>query len=347
MILSTLKAVCAAYHKKVAADLTVNSVDLFLVAANNVRRSAEQRHNFELSRLVASLDIDGVEGASLDDAEMEGSVTDAVAVTGTLSPDATGTYTRQGSYGTYPLYVNFGSDGSDTFFLWYESAAWIVQKGESFPDNGNAQWQLTTADSADPSGAYTADAPATGTLTAVLSTRDAFASIKEVIAVSRQRPDGTYIPLDFARSDIPIERDRTELEFEDSMFPYVRYPSDADIRTGGSSASITQRGRRLQIYPHYNDATATPLSVQLEAYGWLADYVAADLTDTEASDFFVEHAPEYLQWGIIVELNTYFKTFVPRQEGNVGEPQSKMDRAWRDLLLWDSYLVDSNTTRSR
>jgi hypothetical protein len=174
-----------------------------------------------------------------------------------------------------------------------------------------------------------------------------FASIKEVVAVMRQRPDGTFIPLDFARADIPIERDRTELEFEDSLFPYVRYPSDADIRTGGSSSSIIQRGRKLEIYPHFNDVTSTPLSCRLECIGWLADYVDADLSDTSPSDFFVEHGAAYLQWGIIIELNAYFKTYVPRQEGNLGEPQTKMDAAWHDLLLWDTYAVDSNTTRSR
>lgn len=349
MIPSTLKAVCAAYHKKTAADLTVNSVDLFLVAANNVRHSAEQRHNFEHSRCVATIDIDGVEGADIADAVIEGHEL-SVVVTGTLNPNAAGTYTKQGTYSdlTPPtnLWMKAGDDGTDTYFLWNEGGNWNVVKGTAFPDSGSSLWELLST-SADPSGTYSRTGGTSGTLVATQSGLTTFTGLKEIVAVSRQRPDGTYIPLDFARADIPIERDRTELEFEDSLFPYVRYPSDADIRTGGSSSSIIQRGSKLEIYPHFNDATATPLACRLEAIGWLPDYTASSLSLSTAPDYFFEHGAQYLQWAIIIELNQYFKTFVPRQEGNLGEPKAKMDAAWQDFLIWDSYMVDSNTTRSR
>ena len=56
MTLATLKAVCAAYHRKTVDELTQNGVDLFLVAANNARRNAELRHNFEFARVLATLD---------------------------------------------------------------------------------------------------------------------------------------------------------------------------------------------------------------------------------------------------------------------------------------------------
>lgn len=68
MNLATLKGVCAAFHDKEPADLIQGSVDLFLVAANNARSGAEMDHDFEYTRTTASLAIDGVTGASLDDA---------------------------------------------------------------------------------------------------------------------------------------------------------------------------------------------------------------------------------------------------------------------------------------
>ena len=249
--LAELKAVCAAYHKKTVDDLTVNSIDLFLVAANNVRRNkAELLHNFEYARCIANLDIDGVGGASLEDAVFD---------------------------------ANY----------------------------------------------------------------DQFTKIKEVVAVSRMTPQGTYIPIDFARADIPIERDRTTLEFQ--SLAWLRYPSDAQYARQGWNVSIIQRGRRLEIYPPDIPASNTGNSVALriECYGLLADYDSDSLEDTEPTDFFVEYGAQFMQWSIINELNFYFKTFVPRTEGNLSPPEQKAADAWRDLLLWDTYLIDANTTRSR
>jgi len=65
MNLATLKDVCASYHQKVPADLTQNSVDLFLVAANNARKRGEKLHTFEDSRCTAKLDVDGALGGQL------------------------------------------------------------------------------------------------------------------------------------------------------------------------------------------------------------------------------------------------------------------------------------------
>ena len=68
MNLATLKAAVAAYHEKDVADLTKNSVDLFLVAANNARKNGEKLHTFEGTRCTAELDIDGVLGGRFTDA---------------------------------------------------------------------------------------------------------------------------------------------------------------------------------------------------------------------------------------------------------------------------------------
>lgn len=328
-------------HKKATSDLTVNGVDLFLVAANNVRRNkGELLHNFEYARCLATLDVNGVLGGSLDDAVISGTA-DTLTVTGGNFP---GVYTQTGVFNGYPLFSLVGV-GTSTF-IYYNTGnvGYIIADQLSTAVRGNA---YTSDIPTSYLGSFTGIGTIIDTCSVARTTQSTFSKVKEIVAVSRMRPDGTYIPLDFARADIPIERDRTELEFSDNLFPYLRYPSDAQINSRGTSSSMIQRGRRVEIYPFYASNDDTTFSVRLEAYGLLKDYTAANLLDTNPTDFFVEYGNQFMQWSIINELNYYFKTFVPRTEGNLSPPEQKATDAWRDLLLWDTYQVDANTTRSR
>ncbi len=336
MTLSDLEYSCAAILDVAVADFTISGKNAFLVAANNARKNAELRHNFEYARVTASLDIDGETGGDLVDATIEDGV-NVFTMTGTLSPNITGVWVKTGNFNGLPTFMLI--QDSAIFTLVFDSAWTIFMVGDDA-----VQWTGPATNS--PAGTYTPTAPNTGTGTATYSASP-FTLIREVIAVSRAREDGSLIPLDFARADIPIERDRTELEFQDSLYPYLRYPSDADVQSRGSSASIIQRRQTLFVYPHFNMTDAQPLSVQLEAYAWLQDYTAANLTNIVPDDFLVEHGFRYLQWAIVCDLNYIFRRFVSRQEGNIPMPQAERDLAWRDLVAWDAYMVDSNTTRSR
>ena len=75
-----LKTVCAAILERPVADFTTSdAVDLFLLAADNARRSAETQHNFEFCRITGKLSVDGVNGGKFTD------ITDVVgAATGGL-----------------------------------------------------------------------------------------------------------------------------------------------------------------------------------------------------------------------------------------------------------------------
>ena len=68
MTLFEIKAATAAYLGKSVPDLTVNGVDLGLAALNQVRLNAELNHDFEFSRKLLTVSVDGVTGGSLDDA---------------------------------------------------------------------------------------------------------------------------------------------------------------------------------------------------------------------------------------------------------------------------------------
>jgi len=262
----------------------------------------------------------------------------AVAVTGTLTPDAVGSYNLSGTARGFNVYIR--TDGA--YILFNTSTAWGVME---FGPVATRYWTFASV-ATSPAGSYTAAGTATGTATVALSTSATWASIKEVIAVSRSTGDGFLLPLDFTRSDIVIERDRYEREMSDEWEPYNRYPSDAQTLNRGANGSVIQRGRTLYVYPVPEDST-TDFDVTLECYGRLADYTAASLLDTEPTDFFVEFGSTYMQWAIICELNYLFKTYVNRTEGNLTAPEQARETAWRNLLLWDTYMVDANSTRSR
>lgn len=344
--LATLKSVCAAYHRQTdLTALTVNGVDLFLIAANNIRlNKCELLHNFELARCVATVTISGVSGASLDNAVITSNGDTSILVTGTLSPDLTGTYLRQGDFSGYPLFVKVGAPAA---FLYYNTTLTTYVLCATLTTASLTNAYIPSSDITIPTGTFVGGGTHSGTATATGSEASRFSKIKEVVAITRQRPDGTYIPLDFTRADIPIERDRTELEFSDNLFPYLRFPSDAQINARGTASSMIQRGRRLEIYPYYATNDTASWEVRLEAYGLLNPYTSSNLNDTGPTDFLIEYGFEFLMWGVILELNHYFKTFVPRTEGNLSPPDGKMKDAWQGLLDWDSYMVDSNSTRSR
>ncbi len=343
MTLASLKSLCAAYHLKSTGDLTVNGVDLFLAAANNARRAAEQLHDFEFTRISATLDIDGDTGGALSAAVIANNNIDHFTATGTLSPDATGTYIKTGTtYNSLPTYLSV--DGTSFYLLYYNgSTAWEIQLMFNFP--AAAKWFKLSTATTPPTGAYTATGGVTGTLT-LAYTASSFATIKQVTNVLRTSADGQVLPIDFKSMDSGIEGTRTEIEVSDYYSPDFRYPSDATFLAMHQGSLIVQRNRTLYIYPQAT-VTTDPLSVTLEGYGWLSDYDANSLLLPDAPDFLFEQGPDYFQWAIICELNFLFKTFVPRSEGNIGAPENLRADALRKLIIWDSYQIAANSTASR
>lgn len=81
MTLFEIKAAAAAYLEVNTDDLTVNSVDLGLIALNQVRKNAELTHDFEFSRGLVTVNVDSVVGGRLDTAVTYGT-TDLVEVKG-------------------------------------------------------------------------------------------------------------------------------------------------------------------------------------------------------------------------------------------------------------------------
>jgi hypothetical protein len=314
--------------------------ELFLIAANNVRKNAELRHDFEHCRIEATLDIDGETGGVLDQAVISGDVPRTAVVTGTLSPAGTGTYAQTGYAYGYPLYTR---TTAPTFYLFYDGDDWIITNSATTSANS---WANIGASNTTPTGSYTAQGTNTGTATVVGSDLSQYNGIRQIVALTTTRADGFRMPLDFTRPDIAIERDRYEDEVSADFAFADRYPSDARLLSQGSLATVVQRGGTLFISP-LDTTAADPITVNIEGYAWLNDYTEDTLDETSAPDFIVEHGFQYMQWAIVCEMNYIYQRFVPRQEGVLSAPEEKMKQAWQDLVVWDSYSVDANSTRSR
>ena len=65
MTLNDIRSAAAAYLHRTIPDFTVNGVDLSLLALNQIRRTAELQNDFNFTRKLLRLPLDGVVGGSL------------------------------------------------------------------------------------------------------------------------------------------------------------------------------------------------------------------------------------------------------------------------------------------
>lgn len=341
MTLAQLKILVAAYLGKTPTDLTVGGVDLFLVAANNARREAEQLHNFEMSRISGTLNIDGTAGGQLSAIAINGGSSNSVVVTGTITPaDALGTYYANGTVGGKTYYERAGTALWKLYWS-VTDTSWYIQRFTDYNDTSllwgrSAPNALVTGTFNSPLGG------ATGTATATLGATT-FSGVKEITAVTRVNSIGYSIPVPYMREDMALDRDRDLNNLDADTFYYFRYPSDADFLLQHNATAIVQRNNALYIYPGGVNITS-PYAVGIRGYGWLSEYTDSNLTDTNPTDYFIQYGPSYMQWACICELNYLFQRFVSRQEGVLSAPEKKKEEAWQKLLVWDAYSIDSNVS---
>lgn len=130
-------------------------VGRFQFAGDNIFRFPKDlNHSFDLGFEVYSFYSDWT------NADLTGTY---VTVTGSLTPDATGTYTRAGTLGGFPIYFTSVSD----YVLANNGIAWILAEF-SFTGGGTAHWDLLST-SQNPSGSYPAQGTAIGTATVLLT----------------------------------------------------------------------------------------------------------------------------------------------------------------------------------
>lgn len=306
------------------ADLTINGFDAGTFAVNAARRVAERAHDFKYAEVNALLSI-GAAGGILTSAYLPGNVT----VTGTLSPNIATTFAPTGTFNTLPFYT--ATVSAVVYFLSYNGTAWTITPG-GFTLGAN-YWILTTA-STSPAGAYTAHGSNTGVATVAVTT--APLTIKRISTISLPIAGGDYEPIEFLTNDEFLGKVRRQIGRQN----YDTTKALADLGVSWLNPFAYQNGNVIYLQP---STLPLPITAQLNCVRFMPDYV----TGTD-SDFFTIYGTEYLQWQSIVELNRYFRRFIPKSESNVDETavEQSAAQALQAFIEWDESIARATTTPS-
>lgn len=303
-------------QQSAVANSTLLTENMLLVALNNTRRAAERAWDFYYSQLNVLLDIPAA-GASLENNYLTGS---SVTVSGTLNPNITGTFTMAGFVNGLPFFTRTVS--AVTYFISRASGEWIITPGGL--SIGSNFWQRSTS-SQNPNGTYTPVGSYTGTAT--VSGGFVSAGVKRVQFVSLPLNDGTNQPIEYLDNDTWIARAKRQIGRQ----PYNPSMTLYGMGVWSDNPLAYQNAQSLFLYPP-NQFTFPVVGVGLNILQFLPDYVNGSETD-----FFVQNAPDFLQWGACLEINRLWKEFVNRQEGNITDDQIKTNyvAAWNALIQWD------------
>lgn len=73
------------------------------------------------------------------------------------------------------------------------------------------------------------------------------------------------------------------------------------------------------------------------------DIAFTTASGSNATDWFLQHGGEYMQWASIVETNHLLQTFVPRQEGGLDAPERQRDIVFEALRKLDIYASEGGS----
>lgn len=327
MTLYDIKVAVATYFKTTVADLTQNGQDLFLVAANHVRRQAELGHDFEFSRKLVTLTVDGEVGGSLDDAVIYGTST---AVNSKTVIEA-GLFDSDGNL--RPVEWTTVAEGLERQRLdnphnapRYPTDGWY----ESGP-NGFGRFELAG------SSVYRFPKDADHDFTLgleVYTMADDWTGVTPTATVTGGNHAGVYTQNGVAYGSPFFTLGGNMLFYDPIALGW--FLSD-------QSASAQFEVQTADYYKLITSSSQTPAGTYT-AVGLPGTPV---VTTTSLSDVWTTHGAEYLMWGVIVHLNYYYKEFVARQEGNLGSPERLRDEALASFIAWDAYRFEQNRRHGR
>lgn len=332
MTLTEIRKAVAALMTKSVSDFTVDSQDLFLFAVNQVRREAELSHDFEFSRKVVGLTVDGVTGGSLDDITLSAVRAGSLSVAGTLNAAITGTYVRAGfQINDKPCFFNTSTVTPSIIYYKSGDSTWRLTLWGGYDDDGNNHYSLA---SGGPNGTYTAQVSATGT--PVVTVVNDF-TLKTIIDIGLYDDESNLRPAEWTTVAEGLERQRSE-----NPHFRPRYATDQDLRNGGPAGlgRFELSGNTLFRFP--KDDT-TDVDVGLEIYTFQNDWTAYTATE----DYWLKYGHKFLTWGVVCFLNHRFKTFVYRQEGNLPPPEKTRDEGLASFIEWDAAMYESNRRHGR
>lgn len=317
-----IKTAIASYLGKTVADLTVDGQDLGLLAMNQVRQQAEMVHDFEFSRKLVTVAVDGVVGGSLDDAVLYGT---EVGVTVKSVIDI-GIFDNDG---------NFRSAG------WTTVAGGLDVQRRDNPLTVVPRYPTDSQALASPygtskyllSGANVYRFPKSLNTTdtiglEVYTFADDWTGILNVTGTLSPDATGTYYQDGvFSQQPFYVRDDGEYIVFYSSVLSkWVLAPPGDDVGLPD--------WRRTTLEGAY---TPTAPATGTATIDYLVPGEVAVPDPLGMSDIWTTRGAQYIQWGAIVQLNNLFKEFVFRQEGNLPPPQALADAGLEALKTWDIF----------
>lgn len=334
MTLLEVKKQVANYLDRDITDLTVNGVDMFIEAANQVRKSAEQLHDFEFSRRLVSLSVDGVTGGNLEAAVLQSDGVTSVNVKTVIDVgmfDSSGNL-RPCEWTTVSESLQrIREDVSQAWMPRYPTDAEFereIGNGQRFTLSGSQIFKFPKDSTNDYSlglevYSYQDDwnVASLGSETAVVSGTLSPNITGTYYQAGEINSKPLYIKANatsiYALLYVPAGTEWILADIQDSGFPSTVATNDAWIKSGDTTTP---------------DGTYTP--------GGTVTGTATVTSYYSTEDIWTTQGAQYLIWGTVVLLNHRFKHFVYRQEGNLPPPEKLRDEGLQSLITWDSAKFD-------
>lgn len=329
-----IKTAVASYFELTTSDLTVNGQDLFLLAANQVRKTAELNHDFEFNRKLVTVTVNGATGGDLTTAVDSTSV--AVDIKTVLEVgllDQTNnivpvdwttlaeSFERQRGdnphlWPRYPTdgQARSGPSGSNRFTVAGDRISWWPRTSDTDATNTTLYLEVYGFSLDWAAQNYTAVVAGGGGVIALNTT---------------YYPHGTH-------NNKPLYISVTDGDTPSAIY-FIWYSGTAWIinQVVGTPGS------------NYHSLTSTSDSPAGSYTGHGTYTPTAVVTAGAASTLWTSHGAQYLQWATVVQLNYLFKKFVPRQEGNLSPPEKLAEVGLQALIDWDDYKFEQFRRHSR
>lgn len=331
--LKDIKAAVAGYFGKVSSDLTVNGLDLFLSAANQVRRFAELHHDFEFQRTLVTLDVNGTTGGSLLDVENYYDKDQGVDIKtiidvglfdtdGNLRPVRWDTATSSLRGGDLErLAIPRHPTDAQAITPWLGRLSRFV-----FVGNQVFAFPLSTTGSSETFHlgleVYNFSPDWVGTRSITVSG-----------TTGSTDPNGVYTQAG-RYLDAPFYLKSTVGDM------YALYYTGSQWRVSLASEIASGSTDYLSAAGDSSDAPTTGWTRHGGFTGTISVAFSNSSDVDTLSDIWLTKGEQYIQWGTIVQLNALYKNFVFRTEGNLPPPTDQRDAGLQALIEWDSYKLE-------
>jgi hypothetical protein len=338
MTLLELRSTIAAYLQKNVVDLTVNGVDLTILALNQVRRNAEMMHDFEFSRRHVTITVDGIDGGTMDDAILEGQPACEVK-----SIIECGLY--DDSFNVHPVEWTTVAESLE------RQRSYKPGFGPRYPtDAWSASWnEYTDATRIAICGSDIWMVPKAGE-------HKLFDLEFEVYAFT---PDWD------AKTDSVVVSGVLGMDYVDGEYwPYgIFNQRNLYLNTPDGGPTPGNQLRAIWYRPgewimsrsefmgqtpptgNYQSMAATTMypAGTYQPHGtWQGNGQVNVQIGNDLTDIWLRYGTQYLLWAAIVEINHQCKEFVFRQEGNLPPPEKLAETGLENFRQWDSFRFEQN-----